>query len=141
MKDYFLFAPFFRSNYPAIAYACWDHSVRTVLRNLMNREITIIAEVGESASSGMCIAIKHKSTASVSDLYHLKHHPSSAIKHGDISPYIRQNCDATSRVLTQGVIGELKPMYLAHKVHNYTYRLQYGHMLLIGMKSLAHLQL
>ena len=35
-------------------------------------------------------------------------HPSSSVKHGDISPYIRQNCDATSRVLTQRVIIELQ---------------------------------
>lgn len=35
IKDYILFSPFFRSNFPSIAYACWDHSSRTSLRNLM----------------------------------------------------------------------------------------------------------
>ena len=35
-------------------------------------------------------------------------HPTSIIKHGDISPYIRQNCDATSLVLTDALIDELK---------------------------------
>ena len=44
-KDYYLFAPFVHSSYPSIAYACWDHSGRTVLRNLINRERTIVAEV------------------------------------------------------------------------------------------------
>ena len=105
-KDYFLFAPFFRSGFPSIAYPCWDHSGRTFLRNLMNRERTIVAECTNSRKP---VTLDHKCTASIQDLCHLKQvHPASVVKHGDISPHIRQNCNATSRVLTQTVIDELK---------------------------------
>ena len=46
---------------------------------------------------------------SVQDLCFLKQTlPSAHIKHGDISPHIRQNCDAKSRVLTQTTIDELQ---------------------------------
>ena len=46
--------------------------------------------------------------ASTTDLHHLKLvHPASKIKYGDISPYIHQNCNATSHVLTQTVVDEL----------------------------------
>lgn len=108
LKGYRLLAPFFRKNYPSIAYACWDHSGRTVLRNLMNQNRTIIAEVQEK-DDPLAAAIEYKSVATVHDLHHLKRvYPASSIKHGDISIHIHQNCDATSRVLTNRVIDELK---------------------------------
>lgn len=53
--------------------------------------------------------LKCRNVATVQDLCHLKTvFPNSIIKHGDISPYIKQNCDATSRVLTQNTIEELQ---------------------------------
>ena len=106
LKGYHLFAPFFRNNYPSIAYACWDHSGRTVLRNLTNQNRTIIAEIQESSDS---IAVEYKSIATVQDLHQLKRvFPASIIKHGDISTRMHQNCDATTRVLTNTVITELQ---------------------------------
>lgn len=100
--DFYLFAPFFRSGFPSIAYPCWDHSGRTVLRNLMRRDI--VAEVSTNAS-GMYIS----HAANIQDLRLLKKkHPTSIVKYSDISPHIRQNCDATSRVLTQTVIHDLE---------------------------------
>ena len=108
LKGYCLLAPFFRKKYPSIAYACWDHSGRTVLRNLMNRNRTIIAEVQEK-DDPLANAIEYKSTASIHDLHHLKRvFPASTIKHGDINIHVHQNCDATARVLTSNVIDELK---------------------------------
>ena len=62
LKGFYLYAPFFCNNFPSIAYACWDHSGRTVLRNLMNQNRTIIAEIQESSGS---IAIEYKSIATV----------------------------------------------------------------------------
>ena len=44
-KSFYLFAPFFHSHFPSIAYSFWDHSARTVLCNLINHERTIIAEL------------------------------------------------------------------------------------------------
>ena len=41
-QDYFFFAPFLRQAYPSIAYPCWDHSGRAVLRNLMNDRLTLV---------------------------------------------------------------------------------------------------
>ena len=103
MKGYYLFAPFFRSQYPSIAYACWDHSGWTVLRNLLNQNRTITAEIQEFAGVGC------NSVACVQDLQNLKRVlPASVIKHGDISACMRQNCDATTRVLTNAVIKELQ---------------------------------
>ena len=101
--DYYLFAPFFRL-YPSIAYPCWDHSGRTVLRNLTNSKREIVAERIDITSTSLPTVV----AASVRDLHNLKLlHPASKIKFGDISPYIRQNCDATCRVLAQSVVNEL----------------------------------
>ena len=75
-------------------------------RNLMNRERTITAEIRESASSRK--PTTHNNCHSSGLLPPQKVHPASTIKHGDVSPYICQNCDATFRVLTQTVIVELK---------------------------------
>ncbi len=41
-EDFAFLAPFLRPEYPSIAYPCWDHSSRTVLRNLMNTNIRIV---------------------------------------------------------------------------------------------------
>jgi len=101
MKGYYLFAPFFRCQYPSIAYACWGHSGQTVLKNLLNQNRTITAEIQEFAGVGC------NSVACVQDLQHLKRVlPASVIKHGDISACMHQNCDATTRVLTNAVIKE-----------------------------------
>ena len=106
-KDYYLFAPFFRESFPSIAYACWDHSARTVVRNLVNHNRSIVTEIKQN--SGPMVRVQLRNTASVQDLLHLKQvHPACTIKYGDVSPYIRKNCDATSRILTQNVIDELK---------------------------------
>lgn len=102
LPDYFLFSPFLRTAYPSIAYPCWDHSGRTVVRNLMNLNRNIVSEVIEGPSG------KLLSTATVQDLHQLKRvYPSTAVKYGDITKHIRQNCDATSRVLTVKVITKL----------------------------------
>ena len=83
LKGYFLFAPFFCNKYPSIAYACWDHSGQTVIRNLMNHNRTIIAEIQESS---VFIAVEYKSIAAVQNLHQLKWvFPASVIKHGDIN--------------------------------------------------------
>ena len=71
-KDYFLYALFLRSGFPSIAYACWDHSGRTVLRNLLNRERTIVAEVEVQPSTGKFKTLACQTTASVQDLCSLK---------------------------------------------------------------------
>lgn len=101
--DFYLFAPFFRSSYPSIAYPCWDHSGRTVLRNLASSKREIVAEQMTSSNSLPTVV-----AATVRDLHNLKLlHPASKIKFGDISTHIRQNCDATARVLTQSVVDDL----------------------------------
>lgn len=105
LKGYHLFTPFFRK-YPSIVYACWDHSGRTVLRNLMNLNRTIVAEIQESSDS---TAIECKSIATAQDLHQLKRvFPASVIKYGDISTHMHQNCDASTRVLTTTVVTELE---------------------------------
>lgn len=111
LPDYFLFSPFLRTAYPSIAYPCWDHSGRTVVRNLMNLNRNIVSEVIEGPSS------KLLSTATVQDLHQLKRvYPSTAVKYGDITKHIRQNCDATSRVLTVKVITKLTDHVICNAV-------------------------
>ena len=96
-------APILREGYPSIAYPCWDHSARTAVRNLMNSNISIIAE-GFTIASGINTA----KVASVHDLKLLKQNFSGAyIRHGDISPLIQQNCDAAGRILSQKSVDEL----------------------------------
>ena len=71
----------------------------------MNANLTIVAEILPASSSGL----QQYQTATVFDLHKLKcANPSCSIKHADITPHVRQNCDATARVLTQRVIGEVK---------------------------------
>ena len=50
LKNFYLFAPFLCEKYPSIAYSCWDHSARTVIRNLMNRDTVITTEVKDKHS-------------------------------------------------------------------------------------------
>ena len=104
MPDYCFFAPILRPPYPAIAYPCWDHSGRTVIRNLMSENITIVCGILPNGGDGMqCYQV-----ATIDDLYTLKsRNPNSVVKHSDINRHIKQNCDATSRVLTEKVIQEL----------------------------------
>ena len=94
-------APLLRS-YPSIAYPCWDHSSRTSLRNLMNHNISIVASVKQN---------KHGTQEY------------SIIRHADITPFVKQNCDATSRVITRNVIAELEkfvPFSEATQLYLYT---------------------
>ena len=102
-QDFIFFVPVLRNGYPSIAYPCWDHSGRTVLRNLMNKKLSIIASIGNQSDN-----IFKTKVASIQDLHLLKHlKPTSTIKYADISSLIKQNCDATSRVLSQKAINEL----------------------------------
>ena len=70
----------------------------------MNANITIVAEILPASRSGL----QQYQIATVFDLRKLKYVNPSCIKHADITPHVRQNCDATARVLTQKVIGEVK---------------------------------
>ena len=102
--DFVFFAPILRNPFPSIAYPCWDHSGRTVLRNLMNMNIMIVAEVLPDANG-----FQEYKVASIKDLLVMKSiHPGCSVKYSDITPHVRQNCDATSRVLTRKVIADLK---------------------------------
>ena len=104
-SDYCFFAPFLRQSYPSIAYPCWDHSGRTVLRNLMNTRLTLVSGKLARTQDGF----QQYKTADIQDLRKLKlANPSCTIKFADITPKVRQNCDATTRVLTQHVISDLK---------------------------------
>jgi len=80
----------------------------------MNRDTVITAEVHDKHSDKLK-AIECRTLASIQDLCYLKQvYPSSHIKHGDFSPYIYQNCDATSQ-LTQTTIEELQLHVLGSK--------------------------
>ena len=101
LPNYCFFAPILRPPYPAMAYPCWDHSGRTVIRNLMSENISIVC--GIDGDGIQCYQV-----ATIDDLYTLKsRNPNSIVKHSDINRHIKQNCDATSRVLTDKVIHEL----------------------------------
>ena len=63
----------------------------------------------QKLTTRVTLPLNLRSVATIQDLIYLNQvHPTSIIKHGDISPYNRQNCDATSRVLTDTLIDELK---------------------------------
>jgi len=64
MKEFVFHAPILRKSYPSIAYPCWDHSGRTSLRNLMNENVKIVAEVLPESADG----IKRYSIATVQNL-------------------------------------------------------------------------
>ena len=92
MKGFVFHAPILRKSYPSIAYPCWDHSGRTSLRNLMNENIKIVAEVLPESADG----IKRYSIATVQDLKALKaKQPNVKFRYANITSHVRQNCDAT----------------------------------------------
>ena len=69
----------------------------------MNKKLSIIASFGNQGNH-----ISKAKVASIQDLHLLKHlKPTSTIKYADISSLIKQNCDATSQVLTQKVVDQL----------------------------------
>ena len=104
MKGFVFHAPILRE-FPSIAYPCWDHSGRTPIRNLMNQKIKIVAEVLPQSAEN----IQKYSLATIQDLKALKaKNPSCKIRHADITPHIRQNCDATVRVISKSTVEELK---------------------------------
>ena len=125
-QDYFFFAPFLRQAYPSIAYPCWDHSGRTVLRNLMNDRLTLNCGNFGGTTDGF----QRYQTADVQDLRKLKLcNPSSSIKFADITPHVKQNCDATSRVISQQVVKNLKTFVPGSKrKHSFTCLQQQQHM-------------
>ena len=97
------FAPFLKDEYPSIAIPCWDHSSRTSLINLMNTKLTLT--VGHNNTD---CGIQNAIVATIQDLHLLKKgNPQYPVKYGDITPFMRQDCDATSRVLTQDVVEAL----------------------------------
>ena len=119
-NDYCSFSPFLRRTYPSIAYPCWDHSGRTVLRNLMNIRLTIVCGQIDQNTAGF----QQYLTADIQDLRKLKMlHPGvCSIKYADITPQVKQNCDATSRVINQKVVADLKTYvpYGSYVVCSYT---------------------
>ena len=104
LDDFVYLAPVLRAGYPTISYPCWDHSGRTSVRNLMNQNIQIVAAVIPGVSDGL----QQYKIASIHDLISLKHlNPNSKVRYADITPRVRQNCDATTRVITKDTIDDL----------------------------------
>ena len=96
MKGFVFYASILRE-VPSIPYPCWDHSGRTSIRNLMNENIKIICEVLPPPGN-----IQKYSFATTYDLKALKaKSPTRRIRHADITPHVRQNCDATVRVISK----------------------------------------
>lgn len=101
-KGFAFYAPILKAM-PSIAYPCWDHSGRTSIRNLMNENIKIVCEVMPPNN------IQQYSFATIHDLKALKtKSPTCTIRHADITPHIRQNCDATVRVISKATVEGLK---------------------------------
>ena len=70
----------------------------------MNQNIQIVAAVIPSVGDGLQ---KYK-LASIHDLISLKHlNPNSKVRYADITPCVKQNCDATVRVITKDTIDDL----------------------------------
>lgn len=131
--DFIFFVPFLHPRYPAIAYPCWDHSARTVLRNLMNNKITVVCGTLENAGDG----VQRYKLATINDLKTLKQcNPNAKIRHADIT-HVRQNCDATQCVRPYTIWQCLFP---SETQHSCTSKLLCGHMNHFGTKSLAHHQ-
>ena len=104
-EDFVFFAPMLRCGYPSIAYPCWDHSGRTVVRNLMNSKISVVAGVVPAEKNQLQLY----SIATINDLHTLKgKFPGAAVRYSDITPYLRQNCDATVRIISQTTIDQLR---------------------------------
>ena len=64
----------------------------------MNAKLILV--VGQSNSG---CGVENAAIATIKDLHLLN----LSIPYGDITPFLRQNCDATSRVLTQDVVDAL----------------------------------
>ena len=107
MTGFAYFAPILCKGYLSIAYPCWDHCERTSIRNLMNANISIVAEVIPSNTApDNCIKY---SVATIQDLRALKKlNSNSSVKHADITPHMHQNCDVTVRVLSCKTLEEIK---------------------------------
>ena len=104
MSGFAYFAPVLQKGYLSIAYSCWDHCGRTAIRNLMNENIKVVAEVISGADGSLTYSL-----ATIQDLRELKKKiPNLVIKQADITPHVRQNCDATVRVISQKAIEEVK---------------------------------
>lgn len=60
--------------------------------------------------------IRNALIATIQDLHLLKtNNPNYPVKYSDITPFLRQNCDATSRVLTQDVVEALASSVVGSK--------------------------
>ena len=73
----------------------------------MNANISIVVEVIPSNTTpDNCI---NYSVATIQDLRALKKlNPNPSVKHADIKPHVRQNCDATVRVLSRKTLEEIE---------------------------------
>lgn len=70
----------------------------------MNKKVQIVSGVLANKGDGM----QHYHIATANDLQLLKRRkPGSTIRHADITPHVKQNCDATQRVLSAATIAEL----------------------------------
>jgi len=67
----------------------------------MNENIRIVAEVITCADGSLTYSL-----ATIQELKKL--YPNSVIKEADITPHVRQNCDATVKVISQKAIEEVK---------------------------------
>lgn len=84
LSGFCFFAPFFRT-YPSIAYPCWDHSSRTVLRHLMNKNIVIVSGIVSNQGDGLQLY----QMSSITDLHTLKNrYRNSSVRHFDINKQI-----------------------------------------------------
>ena len=76
-------------------YPCWDHSSRTSERKLMNQNVQIVVEVLPEGKDGF----SKYTLASMQDLKTLKcNNPNSKVRYADITPHVKQNCDAQSNI-------------------------------------------
>ena len=67
MDGFVFYAPVLRKGYASIAYPCWDHCGRTAIRNLMNENIKIVAEVIPCSDGSLTYSM-----ATIQDLKDLK---------------------------------------------------------------------
>ena len=110
MKEFVFCASILQKEFPStsIAYPCWDHCGRTSLRNLMNKRIQIVAEIIPNTMASASDGFAKYLITTVQDLKALKKfYPNSTVRQADITPHVRQNCDATVRVLSNTTLEEL----------------------------------
>ena len=70
----------------------------------MNQNIQIVATALQDTNDGL----QKYMFASIQDLKTLKHYyPNSTVRYSDITPRVRQNCDATVRVISKNTINDL----------------------------------